>query len=623
MPYLQDLIHRLEVGPWFRHSRVVLSCLAVVALVVGYNWRSYRNMGNQEAMDAAQVGRNLAEGKGYTTLFIRPVSLHLVKERNEARVAALSPEERSNPARLKTMHPDLANPPVYPCVLAGVMKVLPFRYPVDSRHPFWSVPSIKPTAEAPRQFWRYQPDFLISLFNQVLFFGVIGLTFFLTRRLFDRAVAWTSAVLLLGCELLWRFSVSGLSTMLLLLIFTLLIWCLVLIEEEGRAAVESRRQFLLAAVAGLLLGGATLTRYAFGWVLVPVLVFLILFAGRRRAALGLIVFGVFLVVLAPWVYRNWSVSGLPFGTATYAVMEGTAYFPENRLARSLAPDFSSVSLTPFVHKLFANTRQLLQNDVPKLGGSWATSFFLVGLLLGFRNLAIRRRRYFLMGTLGLFVIVQALGRTQLSEDSPEVNSENLLVLLAPLVLVYGVSMFYLLLDQMNLLFAGLRYLVVGIFAAIVCLPLVFTFLPPKSMPLRYPPYYPPIIQQTAGWMKETELMMSDVPWAVAWYGQRQCIWLTLNAQDDFFAVNDLLKPIRGLYLTRQTMDSRFSSLLSEWALPAHRQSWGRFILESTTRNEVPRNFPLRESPSGFLPEQLFLSDWVRWKQSPSPRPPEK
>jgi hypothetical protein len=146
-----------------------------------------------EAMDSAQVARNLSKGKGYTTLFIRPFSIHLVKARNEAKHGTPLPGGSTDDARLKEMHPDLANPPVYPCVLAGLMKVLPFKYAVDRTHPFWSVPAIRPTPENPRQFWRYEPDFLIGLFNQILFFAVIVLTFFLTRRLFDSIVAWTSA----------------------------------------------------------------------------------------------------------------------------------------------------------------------------------------------------------------------------------------------------------------------------------------------------------------------------------------------------------------------------------------------------------------------------------------------
>ena len=620
MKLLQELIHKLEIGTGPRYLRVGLACLAVAMLTVGYNWRAARNLSTQEAMDAAQLARNLAEGKGYTTQFIRPFSLYLVKKRSEARFGRVPLGENADYSQIRGRHPDLANPPVYPGVLAAVMKVLPFKWVIGPPKPFWSNDG---------RFWRYKPDFLISFFNEFLFFAVIVLTFLLARRLFDPGVAWLSGILLLGCEWLWRFSVSGLSTMLLLLIFMGLVWCLVFIEREAREPRWGLRgSLLLAAAAGLLVGLGALTRYAFGWMIVPVTVFFILFAAPRKATLCLVALAVFAMVLSPWVYRNYRICGAPFGTATFAIVEATGMFPEHKLERALEPNFNQLEMRvgTFTYKLLNNSRQILQNDLPRLGGSWLTPLFLAGLLLGFRNPAIRRLRYFLMMTLAMLVVVQALGRTQLSEDSPEFNSENLLVLLLPLIFLYAVSLFFLLLDQMKLIFPKMRYIVVGLFAFIMCLPMVCTFLPPKTIPLTYPPYYPPAIQQVAGWMKENELMMSDIPWAVAWYGNRQCIWTTLDAQEQFFAVNDLLKPVRALYLTPQTMDSRF---LTQW-VRAGEHSWGNLILAYLWRPETLRSFPLRQSPPGFLPEQLFLTDWDRWKvetpvQTPTaePAPPKK
>ena len=110
----------------------------------------------------------------------------------------------------------------------------------------------------------------------------------------------------------------------------------------------------------------------------------------------------------------------------------------------------------------------MQDDLPKLGGSWASMLFLTGLLLGFRSMAARRMRYFLLMCLGIFIVVQALGQTQLSEESPEVNSENLLVLLAPLVFIYGVSFFLILLDQMKLPLPQLRYGRESVFVGLCC-----------------------------------------------------------------------------------------------------------------------------------------------------------
>ena len=609
MPSVQDFIHKFEQGSG-RGSRIVFVVLVVAILILGYNWRCFRNMGTQEAMDSAQVAHNLAQGRGFTTQFIRPLSVYLIKRHNADRIQATDEDPRPDYAQLKVMHPDLANPPVYPLVLAGLMKVLPFRYEVNLKDPFWSIPHPRPTEESQRMFARYQPDFLINLFNQLLLVAIAVVTFFLARRLFDSGVAWLSLALVLACEPLWRFSASGLSTLLLILCFLGLIWCLVWIESEEREPVWSHRaQVWLALAIGILLGVGSLTRYAFGWLVIPVLVYLGILCAIRRTRILVIVGGMFLLVLTPWIGRNIAVSGTPFGTAGYAIVEGTFLLPENKLQRSLQPDIKELGVRPFLFKLCNNSRQILQDELPKLGGSWMTALFLTGLLLNFRNPALQRLRYFLLATLLLFVIVQSLGRTQLSTDSPIINSENLLILTAPLIFIFGAGLFFMLLDQMNLRLRELRYLIIGAFGLVMCLPMLYIFLPPKLNPVNYPPYYPPAIQQTCNWMKPTELMMSDIPWAMAWYGDRQCIWLTQNAESEFFAVNDYLKPVKALYLTPETMDNRF---LSQW-VRAGDHSWPSFILESMLRNQIAANFPLRKAPKGFFPEQLFLSDYERWK----------
>jgi 4-amino-4-deoxy-L-arabinose transferase-like glycosyltransferase len=602
MVNLQEYIHKFEEGPYLRYVRVGLLWAALVVLWVGYNWFCFRNMNTLEAMDAAQVARNLSEGRGFTTQFVRPLSIYVVKQRNEQKYGLGRPE--ADYPRLRGDHPDLSNPPLYPALLAGWMKVYPKLFPTDPTHRVWLRDG---------KTSRHPDDFFIGLLNQLLFFGVLALTFFLSRRLFDGFTAWLTTALLLGCEVMWRFSISGLATMLLLAIFLGLVWLLVSLESEAREPKHGTTRLLfLAAGIGVLAGLGALTRYSFGWIIVPVVVFIVLFMPQRRGLLSLAAVVAFLAVLLPWLARNHSVCGSLFGLATFAPLEATYIFPSYKLERSLTPDFSVVHLKPFVHKLFSGLRQLMQDDFLRLGGSWATPFFLVGLLLAFRNPALRRLRYFAVGTLVVFMIAQSLTRTQASEDIKDVNGENLIILIFPLVLMYGVSMFLTLLEQINFIDPLLRYLAIAAFALIMCIPMISVFLPPRVRSLAYPPYYPPAIRQTAAFMKENELMMSDIPWAVAWYGNRQCIWLTLNAQNEFFAVNDILKPIRGLYLTPLTMDSRF---LSEW-VRAGEHSWGSFVLESMTRGEIPPSFPLRKAPNGYLPEQLFLTDWERWRVTP-------
>src|SRR5512139_3260232 len=123
MPLLQDLLHKLEVGGGLRYVRLGLALLAILFLTAGYNWRAFRNMSTQEAMDAAQLARNIAQGKGYTTDFVRPFSIYLVKERKRSASGGALPGPGANDGQMKGSHPDIANPPVYPVALAGLMKV--------------------------------------------------------------------------------------------------------------------------------------------------------------------------------------------------------------------------------------------------------------------------------------------------------------------------------------------------------------------------------------------------------------------------------------------------------------------------------------------------------------------
>jgi hypothetical protein len=606
MPSIQELINKLQPPQGTRYAKFLPALLAVLLLGVVYALRDYTNFSTQEAMDSAQLGRNLAAGRGYTTRFIRPFSLFLIQHAHSSQTEA-KPNQAQDPARLLTEHPDISNPPVYPVILAGLMKVLPFDFTASATSRFWS---------SGGRFWRYQPDFLIAVFDELLFVALVILAFVWARRMFDATVAWTAAAVLLGSDLLWRFSVSGLSTTLLALIFMGVVWCLTRIEAEARMPdAKPSTLLLLAAAVGLLLGLGGLTRYAFLWLFIPTLIFVALFAGPRRTLVCYVAAAAFAAVTVPWIVRNWAVCGAPFGTATYHVLEGTELFPKNHLESSLAPSpefFTSVIWA----KLFANLRSVVQSLPTNLGG-WISGFFLVGLLLPFRKPVLRHMRFFLLACVGLLIFVQALDVSYLSKDSPQVNSENLLVLLMPLAVIFGVSLFYTLLDQLGLASQGARLSVSVAFVAFTSLPLLFSLCSPV-IPVVYPPYHPLLIQQSAAWIKPNELIMSDIPWAVAWYGDRQCVGLTLNAvanpgdpaaHEDFFAIHRSIKPIQALYLTQKTTDARF---VSDWIRPGA-DTWGAFIVDVILRHEVPTGFPLRQMPNGYLPEQVFLAAEPRWR----------
>ena len=384
---IQAAIHALEVrgGRWLNYAVLTLM---VLALVVWYDTHCYRNFNAPEAMDAAQVARNLAEGKGFTTEVVRPFSVYLLQKHNRNQAAnQASATNALDTAEVYGPHPDLANAPLYPIVLAGLFKVASPDWKVELHKAFWSDGG---------RFVRYKPEFLITIFNQLLLLVVVLMTFMVAKTILDVQAAWLSAVVMLFSDTLWKFSVSGLPTLLLLAIFLGVIWTLAAFEALWREEnPEPRRQFVLAICAGLLTGLGMLTRYSFGWVIVPVFIFFLLFGRTRRTVLAMTAFFACVVTVLPWIVRNVAVSGTVFGTAGYAVAEDTMGFPGSHLMQSLAPDMASAySMKPYFVKLQTNLSLLLQNDMLRLGGGWMGILFLAGLLLGLRNVVARRLRYF-------------------------------------------------------------------------------------------------------------------------------------------------------------------------------------------------------------------------------------
>lgn len=606
---LQDLIHKLESTTWgLRAVKYFAMVLGFALLLFWYDIHCYRNMAAPAAMEAAQLARNIARGKGYTTESVRPLSIYLVRAQHRD-------ASDKDPARLNGNHPDLANPPVYPVLLAGLMKVIPFHYDASYKGKLWSVPD--PTTPSGRRGTRYQPDFVITVFNQFLFIVTLGLVFFWARRLFDSNVASLSVFLLLGTEVLWRFTNSGLPTMLLMLIFVGLVWCLTLWEGEAREPRWGMKGLLpLSIAAGALTGIGALTSYAFIGMILPVAIFLVMFGGTKRAVSGIAAVAAFAVVVTPWILRNYSVSGTPFGTAGFSIVEW--FFQGSRLQRSLQPDLPHFTLALYFRKVLTNLMPVLQEDLFKMTGGWVSAFFLVGLAVGFRNEALRRLRYFVVASVVTLAISEALVQTHLGEETPEINAENLLVILAPMTMVFGIALFFILLDGMKFPFPQMRYVAISVFCAVLLLPIVFQLVSAAKGAAVYPPYRADIIQNSARVLNENEMMMSDIPWAVAWYGDRECVWPTLNAtasaddlvewQESFYAINDNLKPIYALYLTPRSLDAKFQS---QW-VRGNDMSWGRFIVSVLINNQVPKNFPLKKIPPGYLPEQVLLCDRTRW-----------
>ena len=591
----QDLVHALEMGAagiWVRRWLVAMAVLTVTAL---YLFREAKNFSNPEAMDLGQVGRNLAAGRGYTTHLVRPLSFHLLQERAKETGKPLA-------GILHKPHPDLQNPPVYPAMLAVLFKLLP--------EPLTTGLTSDPFRQRP---W---PETFVTLLN----LGWLGLGAWLVwnlgRRWFDWEVGLMSAAAYAGTELLWRMSSNGLPGPFLMVLVLVLADILVRLDQSGSELAPGiippiARPLKLAVTAGAVIGVGFLTRYAFGLIVVPAVAWMLVTHVRRWLVAPACI-ATFLLVASPWLARNYHLSGNLFGTAGSAILAGTESFPEAWLERHLRKPPESPSLLTEVRvKFSSNAADLLRNAVPKLTGNWIFFLFVAGLLLPFRNDQLRRLRWFALAALGLFFVAEALGRTHWSTLVPEMNESCNMVLLTPLLFLFGMSFFFSLLGSTEFGHPVIRGLFIGGAWTVFSLPLLTSILPPRSFPMVLPAYRPDIIQEVCSYVRKDEFMASDIPWAVAWYGDRDCLWLphAVRSQDgeDFLSVTDFERPIAALYLSPFTSEEPLRRVgTGEFV-------WGRFYLDAVVNRNLPRGFPLLDAYQGSAERgHLFLADRKRW-----------
>ncbi len=561
---LQDLVYNVDVGGGLRIIKVFLYILFILALMLIYTVTQFKGLDNAEAMDQAQIGRNLAQKKGFTTDYIRPLSLWCLKEKSPAQAPRID------------QHPDIFHAPLYPLLLAAGYKATG----VDFK------PLMEPGVYPPEQWVVIPMNHLFTLLSGVL-------VFFLGRRLFDSRVAWLGMTLFFLSNTVWDDSISGTGVAVVTFWALLAFYAAVVMagrDQDGAPARKLALPFLAAALACLLAG---LTRYG-ALAITPAIALYVGLAVRRRGWIWAV--ALLLIVVAgmtPWLVRNKQVSGGILGLATYTALADTSLFADDTLERTLAPKLAMDEVPQALQvKWLRNLALFYQDNLRTLGDGLLTSLFLVTFFYRFVRRPVQIFRWCLLLGLVLMMMVAALFG---------VPTARLLHLFWPVVILYGLAFFFLLLDRLEI---KVRLLSAGVITAlgVACaLPLVFTLLPPrKSIP--YPPYFPPFITHVCSLLNARETICADMPWATAWYGQRSSLQLPVTV-NEFYEINDYIKKISGLYFTTISRDKPYVSSLINGSYKAWFPIW---------EGRVPADFPLTHGfPIGEM-NQLFLTDRARW-----------
>lgn len=482
----------LEEPSEARFRAWVLAIAAIVGpplLFILYYKTMFPGLTNSDALDFAQLGRNLSSGHGFTTLILRPLAL----------------THGTNPLH----QPDVTHGPLYPLILAVAFAALGAK------------------------------DSVAAWVSGLFYLLTIPVLYRLGMRMFGRGAALAATLIFTFNALLLEYAASGLDITLYIFLTT----CLLLTVHT--LAVRSREDGGKLPAGPLVMAGALtgllyLTDPIFVWIM-PVLAIAVftLFPLKRVGAV--LRFAVPLLVLTlPWMARNAMLTGNPvFGLRGMELWMNTKDHYPGLMGYRLAPHDMAPGVGLFkavVQKVLLGAGQVIQ-AFPQVTASWVLAFLLPSLLFRFTDPATNTlRRVMMYCFFGLFV-----GMLAFEIQMP------LFVSLIPTMLVFAVAYLLYLLQQ-----AQLRRGATMAAAALIAVAVVFPLVSDMTLidhPQRLKEIDTALALGKAA--QRDDVVLSDQPWLVAWHADRPSLWIP--AQDQTTKdLRQQFATTRWLFMTAQT-----------------------------------------------------------------------
>ncbi len=568
--FVQDIVNSFDAGVGKSLVRGFLVAVVLSVLIGFYVRGQFRGLRDAEAMEYAQLGRNLAAERGFTTYCIRPSDVSHMLGAGEG-----MPTLRK--------FPDTRHAPAYPVLLAAGFKALK-----------------TPNETAPNGI--FVPESRIVLPIGIALTVIAGLfVFALTRRLFDATVATTATIVYFATETVLANALSG--TPLPLASFLTVTAC-----YAGVAGVQARAdgkpvwRWLPGHIAAAVLAGlAALTLYSLLAVAVALTVYIALGTGEKRWGQGVLFLLIVAMVVAPWLVRNHRVAGSALGTAPHVCLNDSALYEGDSFDRDPAPTLKNTHVAwALRRKLFANLTEMARLDFRDLGAGLVVAFFLVSCFHKFEAPDANVLRWAVV-----LALVGIIGTAAVAGG----RHASVLGAFIPVLVVFATAFFYVVATRQELLDMNWYGAMIAAYVGLCALTTLLKLAGPNAR-LPYPPYAPRLAAGVCDFVNPDEVVCTDIPWATAWYGNSPSLLLPVSPSDltDPVFTNT---PVGGIYLTSETVNrSHPRGMFASW--------------NSILRRQIPEdvNFPYTNAiaipPAG--PAQLFLSKGTPWER-PSFLPP--
>lgn len=570
--------------------------VAVGALFFVQLFVTFRGISAAQGMDQAQVARELARGHGLHTKVVRPYEWRQqIDAGKEAQPGALS---------------DTLNPPLQSLMLAPLFKVF---------ESFWSFDANSSI---------YFLDRVVAAVGMLFFLASVVMGWLIVRRLFDDTIAGWTVLTVLACQFLWDVARSGLPQMMLLFFFLIALRSLFIGLERVTHQESAVKQALVIGCMGALM----VLSHWMGVFLVVGFTLVTAWLFRPRALAATLTGTIPILVLVAWGVRNQAVCGDVFGSMKATLQSVIAFTSDSLLLRDFSGKSPMAAVDVLVKKMAFNLVAQLRDLYTHLGAVLPAVLFFFAILHPFKRRVVRYFGWSLM-VLWLFSVLgmALLGLPAKENDANQIHS-LFIILMAP----YGFAFLAVLWARLGFhSFRGgwwSRHGLAAIAFGITAMPMLLSLatevthgLKHKDQFAQWPPYMPKQINKLASFTLEKELVMTDMPWAVAWYADRPGVWLPVERSDfpDMKKAADqrgaeiagiLMSP---LSLHAEHISDIFTGEYHDWAAPAMRGILLGFGVDVMAQGDLPYRYflPLagQSNDKRFVAEMLFMSDRKRWE----------
>ncbi len=552
---IQFAINSIDDGILNLILRIIMFLFVGVLVAGGFAWTQFRGLDNPDAMNYAQIARNMASGRGFVSGYINPIDAKDVKIKTDKDGRIFVPETRVAP--------------VYPWLLSLGFKI------------------IKPDFIVQPDGKLFAPEVKVIIPMGIIFLILTAIiTFLLGTHLFDQRVGIIAMLLMLVNIALLNSAVFGGILPVVVFFANLMVLAVLYGRSPGRSNLFAAG---MAVFSGVMCALTFLTLYSM-IIFLPLMLLLIwsLFEGNRRLLFVAVFVISFVVCVTPWLIRNQTISGNPFGTAQETIMHDTYTYPGNLYDRQVNPDVGKIVMTWGIkNKIKVNFIELIQDNM-----GWGMlgiigALFLVSFIRNIDNYDKMVLKWMVLaGSVMMIFIVSIVGK----------NNIIFISVFFPLMIIYGVYFFENEMSDLTNYIPGYRNVPGTILVLLAALPAVLTIAGLRGK-IPYPPYYPPLISYVSNMLSPNELLYTDIPQAVSWYGNHSAVLAPAKVDDIPALETNMNLKCAGIYLAKGKEAGEDIS-------------WREF-----RKLKIPKDFPLKDGV--LLPptskDQIFVSDRKRWK----------